>query len=218
MRLTISSLILTAGLATAAYAQEEASSAVPVSAPDAAPVTTVLPLVPPTPEEPPPPRPVLPTTGDVATVLSVLDRICIPVVSGQDLDLAAKAFGMKKSRRDGSWSMRLESGRRHEVKVFPLGANADVCNVELRYAIGEDAPLTSALNIWSFVHEPSLTPTANYTQPQDPDGLQRVRRSWESVTSSKLIGVNFSTVRKADGSPLNRRYSTATLQYQVRTF
>ena len=72
--------------------------------------------------------------------------------------------------------------------------------------------------MWAFVHQPPLDPTANYTQPQDPDGLRRVRRSWEYLTQGQSIGLNFSTVRKADDSPLNARWDTATMSYQERKF
>jgi hypothetical protein len=68
------------------------------------------------------------------------------------------------------------------------------------------------------VHQPPLDPTANYTQAQDPDGLKRVRRSWEYVSATDSIGLNFSTVRKPDDTPLNAKYDTATMQYQERKF
>ena len=57
----------------------------------------------------------------------------------------------------------------------------------------------------TFVHQPPLDPTANYTQPQDPDGLKRVRRSWEYLTANNSIGLNFSTVRKTDDSQGDQR-------------
>jgi hypothetical protein len=78
--------------------------------------------------------------------------------------------------------------------------------------------VSKALNVWAFVHQPPLDPTANYTQAQDPDGLKRVRRSWEHLTATGSIGLNFSTVRKPDDTPLSPKYDTATMQYQERTF
>jgi hypothetical protein len=68
------------------------------------------------------------------------------------------------------------------------------------------------------VHQPPLDPTANYTQPQDPDGLKRVRRSWEYLTQNSSIGLNFSTVRKPDDTLVNPKYDMATMTYQERTF
>jgi hypothetical protein len=167
---------------------------------------------------PPPPPPALPTTGDGAATIAVLEQVCKPAVKGQNLDDLAKTNGFKLNRRDQTWSKPLGADRNYQVILFPQGSNKTVCLAELRYAMGQDVEVAKALNVWAFVHQPPLDPTANYTQAQDPDGLKRVRRSWEHLTASESIGLNFSTVRKPDDSPLNARYDTATLQYQERKF
>lgn len=244
MRLAISSLILAAGLATSAQAQEPGASptwptpqaspapaapALAAPAPEvapapaapapAAPATEAAPAPAPAPAaEPAPPPPALPTSGDGATVLSVLEKVCVPLVRGGSLETLAKPLGMRLNRREGAWAMPLGTNRAHQVIVYPTGSNRDVCRVEIRHAVGQDAPITSALNIWSFVHQPPLDPTANYTQPQDPDGLKRVRRSWESLSANSSIGLNISTVTNPDGSPVNKAYGLATMQYQERKF
>jgi hypothetical protein len=148
----------------------------------------------------------------------VLDNVCKPAVRGQKLEDLAKSQGFRLNRRDQTWTKPLGTDRAHQVILFPQGSNKNVCFAEVRYAVGQDAPITQALNVWAFVHQPPLDPTANYTQPQDPDGLKRVRRSWEHVASNQSIGLNFSTVRRPDDSPVNGRYDLATLQYQERTF
>lgn len=216
MRIALASLILAAGLAGAAHAQDPATTpaaqpAVPVPAPAAGVPAAVAPA-------PAPPLPTVPTTGDGAMVLSVIERVCVPAVRGQSLDTLAKAMGMKKNRRDMSWAMGLGSHKTHQIIVLAQGSNKNSCVAEVRFAVGQEAPIVSAINIWSFVHQPELLPTANYVQPVDPDGLKRVRKSWESVTSTSSTGVNFSTVRKPDDSPLNRNYDTGMLFYQERTF
>jgi len=66
------------------------------------------------------------------------------------------------------------------VIVYPTGSNKTVCQVDLRFPMGQDGEIAKALNVWAFVQQPPLDPTANYTQPQDPDGLKRVRRSWNT--------------------------------------
>ena len=232
MRLAISSLILAAGVATAAYAQDPAAQPPPPPAAPAAqpappaaqpapPATTPAPPTAapaaPAPAEAAPPPPTLPTTGPAAEVIQVLDSICAPAVRGQKLDDLAKRGGFKQNRRDQTWTKPFTGAdRNYQIVLFPQGANKTVCFMELRYAPGTDTEMAKALNVWAFVHQPPLDPTANYTQPQDPDGLKRVRRSWEYLTQNQSVGLNFSTVRKADDSQVNARYDMATVQYQER--
>jgi hypothetical protein len=221
MRIAISSLILAAGLVTAAQAQDVAQPAAPAPAADQAapaPAEQAAPATPAPAAEPAAPPPALPTTGDGAVVLSVLDNVCVPAVRGQKLDDLAKAQGFKLNKRDMTWSKPLGGAKPYQVILFPQGSNKDSCFGEVRFAVGQDAPITQALNVWAFVHQPPLDPTANYTQPVDPDGLTRVRRSWENVQSNSSTGLNISTVRKPDGSPVNKAYDLATFQYQERKF
>jgi len=246
MRLALSSLLLVAGLATVAHAQEPAAQPAPTQPAPAQPApTTEAPPVTPAPAtqapatpappaaeaappaatpaaptaETPPPAPTLPTSGPGADTLSVLEKICVPAVKGQKLEDLAKANGFKMNRRDQTWAKQLGvENKAYQVIIFPMGSNKGVCNAELRYGMGQDAEIAKALNVWAFVHQPPLEPTANYTQPQDPDGLKRVRRSWEHLTATDSIGLNFSTVRKPDDSPLNAKYDTGTMQYQERKF
>jgi hypothetical protein len=223
MRLAFSSLILAAGLAGAAYAQESAQPAPPAAEPAPAAQAPAAPApaaaATPTVEAPPPaPAPTMPTSGPGYDAIQIIERICVPVVRGQALESIAKANGFRMNRRDQSWSRQFNADNKaSQVIVFPTGSNKTVCNVELRYAMGSDTEIAKALNVWAFVHQPPLDPTANYTQPQDPDGLKRVRRSWEYLEQNKSIGLNFSTVRRPDDSPLSNKYDTGTMQYQERT-
>lgn len=150
----------------------------------------------------------------------MIEKICVPAVRGQGVEPVAKANGFKMNRRDQTWAKPFgtEKNKAYQVVVFPSGSNKSVCNVELRYPMGADEDIAKALNVWAFVQQPPLDPTANYTQPQDPDGLKRVRRSWEYLTTNRSIGLNYSTVRKPDDSQVNAKYDMGTLQYQERTF
>lgn len=214
MRLAVSSLILAAGLVTTAHAQQDAA-AQPAPAPAAAPAVAAPPAPP---AEPAPPPPTVPTTGNGAEAISILEKICKPSVRGEKLDVLAKANGFKMNRREQTWSRQFGPEKGYSAILFPPGSNKGVCLIELRYPMGQDTEVAKALNIWAFVHQPPLDPTANYTQAQDPDGLKRVRRSWEYLTATDSIGLNFSTVRKPDDTPLSPKYDTATMQYQERKF
>ncbi|HEY0646476.1 hypothetical protein [Phenylobacterium sp.] len=232
MRFALSSLILAAGLATAAHAQEPTAQPAQPAAPAAqAPAATPpapaaeAPPAPPATETPPPaaeappPAPTLPTAGYGFEAIQVIEKICMPAVRGQKIEDLAKAHGFKLNRREQTWAKPFGAeGKAYQVIVYPTGSNKSVCMVDLRFPMGQDGEIAKALNVWSFVHQPPLDPTANYTQPQDPDGLKRVRRSWEYLTANQSIGLNFSTVRKADDTQVNKAYDLATMQYQERTF
>lgn len=216
MRFALTSLILAAGLATAAQAQEPAAQPAP---PAAAPAPAAeAPPAPPA-AEAPPPAPTLPTAGYGFEAIQVIEKVCMPAVRGQTLDVLAKANGFKLNRRDQTWSKPFGAeGKAYQVVLYPSGSNKTVCMADLRFPTGQDAEIAKALNVWAFVQQPPLDPTANYTQPQDPDGLKRVRRSWEYLTSNQSIGLNFSTVRKPDDTQVNKAYDLATMQYQERKF
>jgi hypothetical protein len=220
MRTVLSSLIVAAGVATAAYAQEPAPPPASAVAPPPAAAEPAPAPVPAAPApEPTAAPPTLPTSGDGYEIIQLLEKVCVPAVRGQKLDDVAKANGFKLNRREQTWAKPLGSeNRAYQIIVFPTGSNTSVCSAELRFAVGQDVDIVKALNIWSFLRQPPLEPTANYTQPVDPDGLKRVRRSWEYLTSTDSIGLNFSTVRKPDDTPVNPKFDTATIQYQERKF
>ena len=223
MRTALSSLILAAGLATAAHAQDPAAQPATPPAPaaeaqPAAPAPAAEPAPPAPPAEAAPP-PVMPTSGYGFETIQVIEKVCVPAVRGQSMDDVAKANGFKMNKRDQTWVKALGTENKiYQVIVFPSGSNKSVCNVELRYPATAAEDIAKGLNVWSFVRQPPLDPTANYTQPQDPDGLKRVRRSWEYLTTNQSVGLNFSTVRKPDDSQVNAKYDMGTLQYQERTF
>jgi hypothetical protein len=242
MRTALASLILAAGLVTAAQAQAPAQpapapaqpaappatpAAPPTATPPAAPATTAAPAAQapaatpaPTAEATPAPAaepPTLPTTGDGAVLLSVIDKMCAPLVRGGNFDDLGKAMGMKKNRRDNSWSLGLGGDKAYTVTVFAPGANKDVCRGEIHYAVNQTDPIVKALNVWAFLHQPEFVLQANYVKVYD-DGVKRVQRSWEHLEANGSQAVNFTTLTKADDSSLNGKYSTAEFYYQERKF
>jgi hypothetical protein len=232
MRIVLASLIATTALVSVAQAQTPAAPPAPpaettappaaapapaTTAPAAAPdATATPPAAPPAAEAPPS----LPTSGNGAVILSVVEKICVPLVRGGNLDDIAKAnsaaLGLKKNRRDNTWSMPLDPANKDtSITIQPVGSNKDVCRAEVHYALNEDKPIVSAINIWSFLHQPELILQANYVAV-DPDGVKRVRKSWEHFDSANSTAVNFSTWTKPDDSSLNAKYSTGELFYQER--
>jgi hypothetical protein len=213
MRTALASLVLVAGLTTAAQAQTPAQTPTPTPAAPAAPAPTAAAPAAAAPAEPPP---TLPTSGDGAQVLQAIEKVCIPAVRGQGIDAAAKAAGLKQNRRDGTWTMPLASGRDYAIIIQPQFSQANVCQAEVHYAVGQDRPIIGALNVWAFLQEPKLVLQANYVNV-DADGVKRTRKSWEHVEASGASrAVNFSIQRKPDDTPLNAKFDTGMLFYQER--
>jgi hypothetical protein len=247
MRTALASLLAAAAFVSAAQAQTPAPPTAPAAQPatppappattPAAPGATAAQPAPTTtaPGAPAPPAPgatatpaaptaeappTLPTSGDGATIISLVEKVCVPLVRGGNLDDIAKAnaatFGFKKNRRDNSWTMPLGTGNKdYNITLYPSGSNKDVCRGEVHYAVNEDKPIVSAINIWSFLHQPELVLQANYVAV-DPDGIKRVRKSWEHFDANASTAINFSTWTKPDDTSLNGKYSTGEIYYQER--
>jgi hypothetical protein len=243
LSLIIAAGLAGAGLATASWAQAPATTspapstaaappAGPAPATSSQPPTSPAPsAAPATPAGPAPQgaapagegaaaaaaAPTLPTSGDGAAVLTVLEKICVPLVHNGNLDQLAQANGFKKNRRDGTWTLPLGGDKNYTVTLLPSGVNKDVCQAEIHFAVGQDAPIYKAINVWAFLHRPELIQTANYVAV-DADNVKRIRRSWEHQESAQSVAVNFTTWRKPDDTPLNRSYDTGMLFYQERAF
>ncbi|MDB5498928.1 MAG: hypothetical protein JWP28_2959 [Phenylobacterium sp.] len=229
MRTALASLILTVAVASAAQAQTPAAPAPAPATQPASPPTTAAPSTPApstaappaaTPETPAPAAeapPTLPTTGDGAVLLNVVEKVCVPLVRGGKLDDLAKANGFKLNRREGTWTMPLGGDKNYTVTIFPSGVNKDACRGEVHYAIGQEKPIVSAFNVWSFLHQPELILQANYVSV-NADGVKRVQKSWEHLDSASSTAVNFTTWTKPDDTPLNPRFATGEVYYQERHF
>jgi hypothetical protein len=241
MRTALVSLIASAAMVSAAQAQAPAPAAPAAPAPPAAtaPTPPATPAPPaagattaPAPGATAPPAtteapaaeapPTLPTTGDGAVLISFVEKICVPLVRGGNLDDIAKAnaatFGLRKNRRDNTWSMPLgltAASKDYVVNIVPPGSNKDVCRAEVHYALNEDKPIVNAVNIWSFLHQPELVLQANYVSV-NADGIKRVQKSWEHFDSQNSTAINFTTWTKPDDSSLNAKYSTGEIYYQER--
>ena len=147
--------------------------------------------------------PSVPTTGDGAQIISVLEKVTrATLVRGGNFEQLMKANGMKLNRRDGTWSVQLgATSKDYSITMAPLGVNKDVCRGEVHYALNQDAPITTAVNIWSFLHQPELILQANYVSV-NADGVKRVQKSWEHLDATSSTAVNFTTWTKPDDSSL----------------
>lgn len=167
-----------------------------MSAPPAAPVVEAPP--------PPPPPPTDPTT---IQLLSVLDRVCRPLVAGGDLQTIAKPLGFKKNR-DGMWVMSL--GKPYQIGVLPPGANKNVCNVEVLHAVNGDAPLTVGVHNYAIQRGYTL-----YRNDEYVTDLKRHTRSWELTQDGQTEALVLVTEKKPDGSPVAKNADRTTLMYSA---
>jgi hypothetical protein len=241
MRTAIATVVLAATVASVAQAQTPPTSTAPAAAP---PATTAAPpattpsttapaaaqpaapaaAAPAAPAATPPAQadqaaapPTLPTTGPGAVLINVVEKICVPLVRGGNLDqLAPQIQGAKKNRRDGFWTIQLGGASRdYLINIFPVGVNKDVCRGEVHYGFDDEKAIVSAFNVWSFLHQPELILQANYVSV-NADGIKRVQKSWEHLDSTSSTAVNFTTWTKPDDTPLAKGYATGEVFYQER--
>ncbi|WP_374573567.1 hypothetical protein [Phenylobacterium sp.] len=210
MRTVVASLIVLAGLSTAAVAQpaDETQAPPAAEAPAAAPA--------PAPADDAEAHPTLPTTGDGAEVISVINNICVPLVHGGTVDELAKPLGFKKNKREGTW-VKTMGAKPYEISVLPKGANENVCNVTVHYAVGEAKPIVNALNIWAFLHQPEL-PMQRNDFVVGADGVKRVTLSWEYFTDHQSTGLVLVQLKNPDDSPIDKKFDQATILYSERSF
>jgi hypothetical protein len=162
---------------------------------------------------------VLPTTGDGATITTLLTTICQPMVNGGDLAALAKAKKIKLDRKSGFYNVPLE-GKGYMVSLVPsFSNNKNVCEMRIRYAIGADQPIVDALSIWSFLHRPQMVLRRNDVATYDD--VERVTTTWDNwanqMIDGHMFGLALSQINKRDGSPsVDPKFDEAVIQYSIR--
>ena len=241
MRSAIATLILSAGVATAALAQTPAPAPAPApmappaaTTPPAAPAPMAAPAAPPpaTPmapadgatapppaAEPPPPEKVyaVPTDGQVGQLISIINTICVPMVhDGVDIKkLATPAAGWKYNRREDTYTATL-GAKPYTVTLYSPGSNKNVCRMGVAYTTGEEKPIIVGFNIFSLLHKPELEQQRNDFVPATD--FKRITNSWEYFTDHQSIGLVFLQLKKPDGSEINPGWSTGEVLYSERSF
>ena len=217
MRLALISLIALAGV-TQAVAQETAPSpppAPPAASPPPPPAPPSPPTAPPT-EQPPagatppaaaPPAPPAPPTDPAAIgVLSALDTVCVPVVSGGDLAKLAKSAGFHKS--GDNW---VNKQKTYQLTILALGSNPTQCHVDIIHPVDPEAPakpIVVALHDWAAVSRGYSL----YRNDKNVSGGQEfTTRSWENDENGKHEALVLTTIRKADGTPSKGSQDTSEM-------
>jgi hypothetical protein len=207
-------LTAAAVLGTAAFAQETPATppaAEPAPAVEAAPAPAPAPApeaAPAAPEAPPAPPPPPPAPTDITSinVLNVLDRVCTPLVRGGDLKALAAPLGFKLKK--GVWVLQYAKG--YTITVTPPGTNPEVCTVDVQHPVDGVTPLIIDAHNWAIARGWSL-----YRNDKIVTDLERTTRSWENRQPGTLEAVVLMSSRKADGTPLNKKYDQTQLLYSL---
>jgi len=235
-RLVLLSLTAATALATAAFAQDPATPTVPEAVPavPAVPATPEVPAVPaapevapaapqaapveagvapvlPAPEAPPapPPPPAAPTDVTSIAILGAVGRVCEPLVAGGDLAKLAPAAGFKKKRDQWVW----QYAKGYQIIVLPQGTNPGVCTLQITHPVDGVTPVIVDLHNWAMARQWTLYRNDKYVTDQE-----RSTRSWELRGATQTEALVLLSVRKADGTPLNRKNDYAEVLYSVQKF
>ncbi len=231
MRSAITTMLIAAGLATAAVAQTPVvAPTAPATTPAPTPAPAIVPVIAPadigpapaTTADPTPaavpPEPVLPTVGDGAEVAKIVQNVCIPLVRGGNIDQLTAAAGMKKVKKRGlvNYVTLLGGVKGYTVTLDSQGSNKNVCSITLNYAINGEKPIIEALNIWAYLHDPYMPVQRNDYIPATD--YKRITNSWEHFNEHESQGLVFLQLKKPDGTPVSDKYDLATVLYSERTF
>jgi hypothetical protein len=215
MRSAITTMLIAAGLATAAVAQTPAAApAAPASATSPvdigpAPATTADPS-----PAAVPPEPVLPTVGDGAEVARIVQNVCMPLVKGGNIDQLTAAAGKKRGLVN--YVTLLGGIKGYTLTLDSQGSNKDVCSITLNYAINGEKPIIEALNIWAYLHDPYMPVQRNDYIPATD--YKRITNSWEHFNEHESQGLVFLQLKKPDGTPVSDKFDLATVLYSERKF
>jgi hypothetical protein len=227
MRVAILSLIAAGALAASAVAQEAPAPApepVPAPAPapamdpsmpmppapvPAAPAPVAAPELPAEPAPPPPPPPA-PTEPLSVVFSNQLQKLCMPLVRGGDINTLAPALGYKK-KRDGSFEMEWSKG--YKVIVRDPGVNAKVCSVLVQHPVGGLTKTIEDIHAWAIYRNWTLEDNAKRTSD-----MERTTRKWEFNTPTSREVIVLLTTRKLGDLPVNPKWDQTELIYTFITY
>ncbi len=217
-RLVIACLTLAAvgGPAWPALAQTAPAGPMAPIAPAAAPATpaAAAPTIVPAAAAPAVPAgPVRPTTGIGANVLSLLDNVCMPLITGSpDLKQLTKAAGLRMVHDD--WVLRLQGVEKITV-VLPNNVNPNSCSLTVDYQAGQGAVVLDALSAWAATQATPLKQDRVALQQPSYDHMATTT-NWIGANASTRMGLAFSELKKLDGSPYIRNGDEATVLFSYR--
>lgn len=167
-----------------------------------APAALAADTAPATPAAPPP----APTDPTAIALLSSLESVCVPAVSGGNMDKLAKPAGFRKSGEN--YVMR---GKGFQLTILAPGSNPHTCHVDIVSPVDPEAPakpLVVALHNWAAVSRGYTL----YRNDKSVTGAQELTtRSWELTEGGKNSALVLTTFRRSDGTPSGGRETSQML-------
>ncbi|MBC7669906.1 hypothetical protein [Caulobacter sp. DWR2-3-1b2] len=154
-----------------------------------------------------------PSTDPVSLqLLSILDRVCKPLVVGGDFPSLAKAAGMKKKKE----KFVLDIGKPYQIAIDNPGSNKNVCTVTIQYAqtVEQAQSLATALHDWAtWENKPQLRLIRN-DQTIGTD-FKRFTVSWDDAWADGHAGLVYMRLKKLDDSSVGKNYEQAQVLYST---
>ena len=141
----------------------------------------------------------------------MLERVCIPAAAGGDWGALTKAAGFRKSR--DNWVMKQKE---YQLTIEAPGSNPNQCHVDIVHPVDPEAPgraIVVALHDWAAV----LRGWTLYRNDKSViAGSEYTTRSWEHNADGNAEALVFTTIRKADGTSMQRNADTSELIYSIK--
>lgn len=150
-----------------------------------------------------------PAVSPAAAVVTAVEKVCLPLVSGQGLQTIAASTGLEQ--RDGGWVERIDGKK--QIRISPPGrANPNICTGEVIYDRDGQAPILEALDAWA--QSKNLTKGKVREESKGSD-LQYRASSWFGAGPNGTTAVVFTEQRELDGRSLAGDFDQAMLLVSV---
>lgn len=129
----------------------------------------------------------------------VVERICIPLVQGANLNTIAKTARLR--REHGQWVYRIDRSQRIELAT-PDPTNPNICGATIIHDVGAQPAIRQALDSWARSQTPPLRAIKDEVQTAGPLYL-RTTSTWSGMSPRGEVGVVFAGERTLRGEPVH---------------
>ena len=148
-------------------------------------------------------------TPEAVALQTALERVCMPLIAGEDPDRVAKTAGLRE--RDGQWALGIDGGK--QILVLPPSvANPNVCSLTVTYDVDGGKPLLELMNAWALANRLEVR---RVREPSEGPLRDRWTSSWEGEADGRSTALVFSEEKTKDGRPVGRDLDQATVLLSV---
>jgi hypothetical protein len=140
-----------------------------------------------------------------SAVVTVVERVCLPLIAKQPLDAVGPSAGL--TRKSGDWTLAMQGAGSIRVSP-PSPANPSTCIGNLEYERAAGASMRSALATWAGEKGLALVKSDEQTKNSY---LQYHTSSWSGRLDGKATTVVFTEQTELDGRPTAGSLDEATL-------